>query len=310
MDSQALISAFLTNLGEVGSRAVETDGRLADALGRVVLDGERAWPALALEPKRFIAYVAARLPTDQPDLAAALDEIHAQDLFLVCACVGRITHAAAAFRAHIRETVVTCVGKIDPSSVLVDEVEQLVLATLLVAEKGQGEPRVAGYTGRGPLVIWVRVAAERAALDLYREQGARMPARAHELAMAAQVAPGEGSELGYLRQYYKKDFEQAFAHALATLTDRERALLRLHVGGKLALPEIARIYRAPPSVIARWITNARDALAAETEASLKRALHMSPAEFDSVARMLPTQVEARITQLWHGAISPPIGEPR
>jgi len=308
MEPQTLMSAFLAHLGEAGSRAIQSGKTLADALVAVVEKGQQTWPNLDLPPERFVIHLAGVLPTDQPDLAAVLGSIHAADLFLACACIEGSPGAEPILRAQLRVAVEDCAGRVDGDAAFADAVEQVLLNTLLAASDGLPQPRMAAYSGRCALADWVMVAAERATLSVSQRDTAT--GREHAAMVSARALADEDSELAYLQRYYKDEFESAFANAFGALTDREQALLRLHLGAGVPLEVIARMYGTSLPTVIRWISDAREGLTEESEIHLKQRLRVSPAEFDPVARVLPTQIETRMTQLLFGPARRSSDEPR
>src|SRR5689334_11832139 len=156
---------------------------------------------------------------------------------------------------------------------------------------------IATYSGRGPLGAWVRVVAVRAALTMIRDAriGARAGQRAASEALGAQMPVDP--ELNFLKGRYKEDFAAAFQGALLAIADRQRALLRLHVVAGLTLEKIGAIYEVDRSTVSRWLAQAREALLEETERGLRARLGIAPAEFQSMARLLTSQLEIDLPEL-------------
>src|SRR5207237_504994 len=96
------------------------------------------------------------------------------------------------------------------------------------------------YSGRGTLGGWVRMLAVRAAIDLRRRRGERVPDLRD--AQRAAVDP----ELGYLSQRYRGEVENAFRHALTLLDGEQRTLLRMHFVDAVTLDELG----ATPGILA------------------------------------------------------------
>jgi RNA polymerase sigma-70 factor (ECF subfamily) len=259
--------------------------------------GRAAWPDLAVSPERFAAYLAARIAPESADLRLALADVHADDLFLACACADRAPGAIEAFRARYRDVVGTVIRGIDRAASFADEVEQLLFQKLFVAGEPNEAPapRITNYSGRGPLAGWVAVAAQRTALSLRRGEVAQK--RARERAIADRLSVDLDPELLYLKQRYSREFESAFEGAVGGLTDRERTILRLHMVAGLTLDAIGVMYSVNASTVSRWLAATRDRLSAETEKDLRRRLQLSPAEFDSLARLVMSQLDLSICRL-------------
>jgi RNA polymerase sigma-70 factor (ECF subfamily) len=300
-DVDALSSTFLAHLGRPASTSGGTPGDLPALLLVLHQAGCAAWPDLAVPPERFVAYLAARIAPDSADLRLALAEIHADDLFLACACADRTSGAIQAFRDRYREIVAAVIRGIDPTPSFADEVEQLLFQKLFVpgdpteTSVSAPAPRIANYSGRGPLAGWVSVAAQRTALSLRRGEVAQK--RARERAIADRLSVDLDPELLYLKQRYSREFELAFEGAVGGLTVRERTILRLHMVAGLTLDAIGVMYSVNASTVSRWLSATRDRLSAETEKELRRRLQLSPAEFDSLARLVMSQLDVSICRL-------------
>jgi RNA polymerase sigma-70 factor (ECF subfamily) len=120
--------------------------------------------------------------------------------------------------------------------------------------------------------------------------------RARERAMGERLSIDLDPELLFLKQRYRVEFGEAFERAVAGLSDHERALLRLHMVAGLTLDRIAVIYRVNASTVSRWLATTRERLSAETERDLRIRLHLSPAEFDSLARLVLSQIDLSIAR--------------
>ena len=293
----ALASAFLSQLPGGSAPDGAAAAALAPLLARLEAAGRAAWPGLAVASERFAAYLGARIPDGAADVAAALHEIHAEDLYLACACTEGLPGAAEAFRAHCRATVEKFARGVDPAPSFADEVEQVLFARLLVSSDGE-PPRLAGYAGRGPLAGWVGISAQRTALSLRRGETAQARARKH--AMEEQRALAQDAELAYLKRRYRTEFEAAFSNAVAALTDRERAVMRLHLAANVTLDAIAAMYQVNSSTISRWLQAARERLTADTEKQLRKRLRLTATELESLARVLASDLDFSVCRLLDG----------
>jgi RNA polymerase sigma-70 factor (ECF subfamily) len=80
------------------------------------------------------------------------------------------------------------------------------------------------------------------------------------------------------------ELRESFVEALATLSTKQRNLLRYHFVDGLSAGEIARIYRAHRSSVTRWLSETKAALELEMRAGLSRRLKLSGSELDSLVR--------------------------
>lgn len=294
---EALRQAFL-----VGSRpdAVEPP-HLGQRLSQLVGEARAAWPDLPVEAPRFVAYLAGHLP-EEGDLSRALAEVHAADLYLAHACALGLPGAAEALDRAYLPKVAPFLRHVDPSPSFADEVRQLLRTHLLVAD-GDAPPKIAGYSGRGPLASWLGIAAQRLGISLARSEGAR--ARAGERAASFALPLGTDPELDYLRARYRTEFTEAFQAAVSSLADRERIVLRLHLVSGMSHDKIGALYGVNQSTVTRWLTRARETIAAETQRALRERLRLSASELESLVHLVGAELDVSIARCF--ATSPSAG---
>jgi RNA polymerase sigma-70 factor (ECF subfamily) len=104
-------------------------------------------------------------------------------------------------------------------------------------------------------------------------------------------------ELALLRARYRDDFRQAFTAAIATLSARERTLLRLTALDGLTLAQVAPLYGKDLSTISRWLAKARELLLNQTRAGLSERLGLSTGELDSVMRAADSELHLSLARL-------------
>jgi RNA polymerase sigma-70 factor (ECF subfamily) len=268
-----------------------------EALGKLLETARAAHGHLGIDDGRFLAHLAGHIPAAPDEWVAALGRIHAADLYIAFACAEQIPGALAAFEA-------LCGAALDgalsgqATAAFADDAKQLVRERLFIVgdpEKG-GQARILSYAGRGPLAAWVAVSAQRTALSLRRHEvseQARYRAAAPEELSSASVHP----ELSYLKRMYRGAFVEAFEAAFGAITNRERTLLRLHLVSRLRLEQIAPMFQVNISTVSRWLGGARESLLAQTRQGLSRRLHLAPGEFDSLARLLQSQIDVSLVRL-------------
>jgi RNA polymerase sigma-70 factor, ECF subfamily len=274
-----LSQAFAAHLGIEPSEALEA--RLAS----IVAEAEAAWPSLGVSPEAFVRHLAARLPKDG-DVMTALGDVRASDLYLAFACGARDEAALRAFESRYIARVPELVARLSPSPSFVDELKQQLREKLLVQEK------LAGYSGRGSLFGWMRAAAFNTALKLKRRPRVELASEGDAVVNAR--AAGADPEVAYLKERYRDEFAGALKAALATLTLKERAVLRLHVVGGLNIDKIGAIHRVHRATVARWLVSSRQQLLAEVQRRLGDRLGLSPAEVDSLAGLVRSQLDGGI----------------
>ena len=291
MELLAIFRAHAPPAAGRAAPALELERALNDLIAR----SSHAWPQLAVPPDELVRCAARQLPpsVDGPGTPAALAQLHAEDLHLACACALGVPGALEAFDlAFFGPSFARVLSRFDPSAGFVDEVRQSLREKLLVSKSG-APPRIAEYSGRGALANWVRVAALRAAVDLRRRDGEPTAAKQEDDAVATAAAP----DLLYLKGRYGKEFQEAVSTAFASLDDEQCNLLRLqHVDG-LRTAQIAALFHVDRSTIKRQLASCRAKLLDETQRILRERLGMSPTEFQSVARLVQSQLHLSVERL-------------
>jgi RNA polymerase sigma-70 factor (ECF subfamily) len=249
--------------------------------------GSRAWPGVVVTAESLAAHLA-RLEAEDARTPAERSP-HASDLYLACACVEQNDRALAAFDAHFLAKVDAFVARTDASPEFAAEVRHELRHRLLVAEPGS-LPRIARYSGRGPLGGWVRIAAVRVAVDLKR---ARSPVR--DAARLPDVGDANDPEVQLLKSRYAGEYQTALLQSWQSLSVRERSLLRLHYVDGRNLDEIGTIYNVARATAGRWIVAARRRILDGMIEILATRLQLTKAEFDSIARLVGRELHLSLS---------------
>jgi RNA polymerase sigma-70 factor, ECF subfamily len=284
-------------LGEVfrqaaGAKAVDGE-RLESILQELLARGRAAWPAVTVSGEAFAHHLAA-VSEPGEDAEARLRALKAEDLYLACACALGVPAAVAALDDVYLSQVKVFLGRTKPTPDFIDEVRQALRVKLLVASFG-APPKITEYSGRGPLTSWLRVVAIRAAADLQRGAAARPREDDEEAAEA--LAVDWDPEFSHLKERYRVEFKEAFQIAFAQLTSKQRNVLRLHVVDGLSIDQIGVILRVHRSTAARWIASTREVILAHAQRLLEERLRLRPGEFESLARLLRSQLDLSVTRL-------------
>ncbi|MCP3063351.1 sigma-70 family RNA polymerase sigma factor [Myxococcus sp. K38C18041901] len=256
----------------------------------------QAWPDVMLPEEDFLRHVATRLnPSNEP--AVTLAALPVADLYLACACAKGLPTAHAALERQLLPRMASALTRVRGGGLDTAEVLQQLRQRLLVPQ-GDTEPRIAEYQGTGPLAAWLRAAVVRMALNLQRAEGRR--ARAEEDAEAegsAWVERGADVELDYLRRRHQQDFREALAGALASLSPRERTVLRLHVVEGVSLERIGAMYQTHKSTVSRWISQTRRTVLEGARERLAERLQLSADELRSLMRVVHSQLDVSLLGL-------------
>ncbi|QSQ18417.1 sigma-70 family RNA polymerase sigma factor [Myxococcus landrumensis] len=282
---------FFVQHGPAPAMSGVDEPRLEALLASWVSTGREAWPEVALAEEDFLRYLAQRLvPADVSSMTSG--DIPVADLYLACACARGIPAAHAALERHFLSKVVRAISRVRGGGVDAEEVLQQLRQRLLASEEG-GEPRISEYRGTAPLSAWLRAAAVRTALNLQRAEGRR--------ARVEQEAEGEALggdvELDYLRRRHHQDFREALVAAVASLSPRERTVLRLHVVEGVNLERIGAMYRTHKSTVSRWVAHARQTLLSRVRESLAERLQLSLGELNSLMLAVGGQLDLSLPGL-------------
>jgi RNA polymerase sigma-70 factor (ECF subfamily) len=241
-------------------------------LESLVEESRAAWPDVQVRAEEFVGYLAARVSPDQ-SIRDALRSLHVTDLYLACACAAGNAKAIAALEAHyISKLVPTLARKADSDN---DEVAQRLRVRTLVGD-GQSRPKIASYSGRGPLGKWIRISATRLAVDLRRLATPILDA-AH-----GADATASDAERSYVVQRYGDEFVKALESALAQLTKRERALLHLHFLEELTVAQIAARQGVSARTVQRRLAAAEKQIVKNLEALVAQRLELSSSQMESL----------------------------
>ncbi|HEY8077090.1 MAG TPA: sigma-70 family RNA polymerase sigma factor [Labilithrix sp.] len=254
---------------------------LDGAIEKIAREAAEAWPRVKLAHDVFVAHLRERLGDDP---AKALERLQAADLFLACACMHGDRQAWRELdRLHLAR-VGEWVGRIDRAPAFADEVRQRLAEKLL--RDDSGKPKLALYTGRGPLGAWLRVAAVREAQNTRR--GTKQGVDADELPLAS---PDEDPEIKLFKRKYSREFKEAFAGVLATLSSDERNVLRLHYLDGMTIEEVGKSYRVSRATAARWIADAKEKITRAVNVSLEKKLGRSGPGANTILAFVRSQLD-------------------
>lgn len=260
-----------------------------DAIARA----RAAWPDLALPSDVFAEYLVARVPVDL-EPAPSVERMQVEDLWLACACVHGVAGAAAVFEARHDADVRRGVAIAGLPAERVEDLRQDVLQRLLVPSDGE-PPRLGAYSGHGPLGRWVSVVARRHALDARRRRDdPSAPAPSDDAALTA--AYGD-PELALMTTGQRDAFREALRRAAASLTAKERNLLRYHYVHELGLDEIAGIHRVSRSTVGRRLARARAQLVQHARDALCELLGLHGADLEREIASLRSAIDVTLRRV-------------
>lgn len=265
-------------------------------------------PMLKLPVEPFAAVLAERvrqLAATDGEVEAVLGQLALGDLYLAWGCVQRAPAALAMLEATCLLPLSRAIAQIDPSPAFVDEALQQVRERLLCVggldgAHGQGsqvQPRIASYLGQGSLRRWVRAAALRVALNLRRSERAPIHQSAEPDALADVATAQLDPELALVKARYRPALKAAFAQAVASLSSRERNVLRLHLMDGLPAEQIGQMYGVHRVSVARWLGQLRQQLLCETRKHLHKSLALSAEDLDELQGLFDSQLTLSLSRL-------------
>lgn len=268
----------------------EAPADIEPRLQALVATARESWPALDLAPATFVQHLAARA-REAESIDAYLRGVHAADLYLACAVQCGSRAAATALDRLLAREMPVFLRRLRPSPAFADEVRQALCEKLLVAPPG-ATPKIAGYSGSGPLGAWLRVAAVRTALNLQRgKQEEAMDTERAALAIAGDA------EIEYIRSRYGDAMHAAVREAFGALPARQRAVLRLRFVDGLTDEKIGAVYGVHQTTVTRWVAAARETVMQETRRRLREQLGVGAAELESLAGVLRSRLDLSLSTL-------------
>lgn len=241
--------------------------------GRPEVDGwcdaiDQKWPGVSLDAQRFGAALLRLLE------AAPAEVVDVPDFYLAQAAAQGGAGAHAALDALLTEIGNGLRRGAGATADEVTETLQRLRERMLVGDSA----RIALYAARGPLIGFLRIAA----LNLLRNMRGGPAGETDSDEALAALPDAVNVEAMLVGADQQARFREAFRAAVRSLTPRERALLRFNLLDGLSIDELAPMYRVHRSSLARWLADARAALAERTREQLAVQLKLPPAELESL----------------------------
>ncbi|MFP2961351.1 sigma-70 family RNA polymerase sigma factor [Myxococcus sp. 1LA] len=287
-----LTALLLAGAPEPLHEALRCAPELESLLTELVEKGRAAWPTVALAPAALLHHVGRHLREQGPPLDA-LRQLHGEDVYLACACAQGEPQALLLFEKHVLQKSAARLSR--HSAAQVDEVLQVTRQRLLLGVHG-GAPKIAEYSGRGSLGGWVRIVASRIGGEL-REQAGRHEQACTPPEALEQLLSRDDPERNVLQAHSRQALSESLQVALAALSERERALLRLHHLHGLTMDRIATLYAEPRSSVARHVAQARELLLKRTHRELAARLKLDGREVESLLGLVQSRLDLSLHRL-------------
>ena len=251
-----------------------------------------AWPEIALPRERFFDHLQAHVRAGRVELSA----VHADELYLACACAAGDPRAIAIFDELFRPEIEGLARRWRLPRAHGDDAVQILWQKLLVADGGP--PRIAEYSGRGKLRNWVRMAASRLLVDLARrDQPGSAQAGDPIVELASVLEPGSDVQLAVIKANLVAPVRAAIVRALAELGPRERNLLRYRFVHGLGVDEIARLHGLHRVSASRAITRAREQLLERLRLAVGSCTGLVGTDADGVVQLCWSQLELSLSRI-------------
>ncbi len=283
------------------ARSVD-EGQLGAALGEALAAARAAWPELAVGDEQFVSYVAERL-ADTSDPLESLKRLNTVDLYLACACAHGSSAAIEVFGERYQALFKACLANVGIRGADADEAIRRVNEQLLVP-RSDGLAPIALYGGHGELRSYLRVVVTRTGARMLREQ--RRQPLSFELDRLEQASSLDDPELGTIKNRYREQFKAAFHQAIASLESSERNLLRYHYVHALTTREIGKAVGASSPTVTRRLARVRAKLSVRTRNELVATLKLDKAQFDSMLRLIESQLDLSISRVLDSSTGTPL----
>jgi RNA polymerase sigma-70 factor, ECF subfamily len=261
----------------------------AEVVHDAFLAGRQAWPQVALDERKFSAWVETAAVGDTELVAFG------SDLYLAAACVVREPAALATFdREFVQRLGIGAVGRVALEEHEADELRQQVRVRLLIGD----EPRIAGYRGHGPLQAWVRVAAARLAFELKRAP----QRKSDDTSMLERLANADvDPELAAAKAQHRDLFAGALEEGFANLTSREKTLLRMYFLDGMNIDQISLVFRVHRATVARWLVRIRKQMLDHLCSRMAVDLRGTASEVNSLVHLVRSDIELSVRRLLAGS---------
>jgi RNA polymerase sigma-70 factor, ECF subfamily len=257
---------------------------MAETIDEAAARGAAAWPRLAVPPDVW-----------REALAGASIE-SAGDLYLATACVHGVEGAIEAFEDAYGAEVDAALRARDRSDSAAADLRQAARERLFVG-RAEGRPKLADYRGTGPLLHWLRVVLVRFRIDARRRDDRAPKETPLEPSDGGLVVEDVDPELAYLKSHYRDLMQDAFADAVASLEPRERLVLRYQLVERLSTERIGAVFGVHAATARRWAASAREQLWKQTRAEIMRRLGIRKAEFESIVRLVRSELDVSVVRL-------------
>jgi len=257
-------------------------------IAHLIVCGAAAHPGVA-EPGSLRQVFASCIAQGVTDL-----EARAADLYLAAGCSAGDPAALARLDADLATHLRPVFARLRIAAADCDELVQRVRVALLVRDE-DGHSGIARYTGRGDLRAYLRVIALRIGLRWLESQGAP-PHDDHDDFLALVPDDTDSAELALLKQRCLHVVRAGFTSALASLSPRQRTLLRQRYVDGLGIDTLCQLHRVHRATCARWIDAARVKVVRGVRRHLRVTLGLERDELDTALALVRSQLDLSLSR--------------
>ena len=224
-------------------------------------------------------------------------DLHQDDLAWARSLAAGDRDALARYEAELVPMIAAQLHRRGHAPDQIEDLQQTLRARLFVGD-GTG-PAIAGYLGHGSLRSWVMVAALREAVR-QRQKSSREPVVEDEALIGLADRADSATAAAVGKERYRDAFREAFRAALASLSPRDRTLLRLNLIDELSIDQIGALQGVHRATAARWIEQAREQVSQAVRQEMMERLGLD--RFD--AKDVMDWVQSRIELSFSGLAKP------
>jgi RNA polymerase sigma-70 factor len=290
-----LVVTFLEHSG--GRIAVPGGTEFEATLYRAWEDARAPWPKMDLSADVFVRHVAIRMSETHQgaSLESLLKRLALDELYLACACVHRIPSAVKVLEQRYLAHLPTLLAHLRFANSLIDDVGQMVRIHLLMGSEESG-PQLDRFAGRGSLLGWIRIVAERIALRLGASIRETVDGDIDKIVENLPATESD-AEKGLLTRRFSREFRMALREGFAALSSEQRDLIRLYFIEELSTTELGLRLGLNQSTVSRRLKAARRAIYEEAKGRVQERLGLSSSGFESHLKAMGSQVDVSLGTL-------------
>ena len=214
-----------------------------------------------------------------------IDEIRADDLCLIIACERGDDKAWEYLVANFDSTVKSAARKISSNNEDAEDLAGSIWAELYGLRQdaeGNKKSKLAYYSGRGSLAGWLRAVVSQLAIDEYRKQSRFVQIEENrEFENLAEessnhtgndrvVHHADSPEELLTNEQTTRDVSLALKHAIDSLDDEDRLVMKLYYFDDLKLKEIGAMFGYHEATASRKLVRIQNEIRKAVEKELKR----------------------------------------